>query len=816
MSSRSWFWKLRVLCGKANFIFERNAYKRNAALTKAKENTKILGSFALIGLKSLFWVLLFLVALVFFEQYVINNYHWLSALNEEEKKLNLDQLRLYAQLLTAIFSIYFATIGIILSAGYTRLRRDVIHMLTNEQVGSVYSRVLVLAAMFCLVATALPLLGYEPGLFVYISGTVLTLLSALALFPLGQRLFNFFDLKQLVRSEILPNIALHIEGVSNRSNSISLANHHLKSAQYSLEQLSYIDEIVRADNHNLKVNLPALTESYKALLLHYLQKKHTINQTSYWFPRRNTYKQWFLAGDSVTSIALKTSSQQPLIVEELDQDWLENEIIDKLAGHVELAFQVGDYELALKLIIRISTRISVYAERFQFEVGMKEIRRFKEIIEHAFSSSTVCSSDELLKTKIEIADAWAALGSNLCIETLRRIMTFENELKKFFEADEWNKESLRRLPTFLQAELTLVVDRINFEQDIEGKRLSKPKYVQQLAVQKLLERYAKVVPEICDFYQNVTPNFVHSLTELKMPRAATQVVLSSLHNYWKLPRWIKDFALLLERYSAYEHYKEEQYKFPDISTEDMVQQLVSSRESAIAWLGNGAMVGHIFEQQHHNDELPDHFGQIYFELAEACVSALEDNDESQLDKVLPMFMSLAFIAADLKFADPSLDLHDEFRLHLISTVINDLASVLGFAILYGAYFDNESLAQKAIANFEQWIDQASDKQQYLKRMVLLSNTHSFSMSTSPRSLIRIGWKLSFERRARKDGYTNQRRIHFHHEATHSNKIVSAFLRARAEASHLFFATQIVPRLEPIDFKIDYHITALVRQLSQYK
>ncbi|MDF9389696.1 hypothetical protein EXZ60_12750 [Vibrio sp. 1151_11] len=32
----------------------------------------------------------------------------------------------------------------------TRLRRDIIQMLTNEQVGSVYSRVLVLSAMFCL------------------------------------------------------------------------------------------------------------------------------------------------------------------------------------------------------------------------------------------------------------------------------------------------------------------------------------------------------------------------------------------------------------------------------------------------------------------------------------------------------------------------------------------------------------------------------------------------------------------------------------------------------------------------------------------
>jgi len=155
-------------------------------------------------------------------------------LSADDRAFNIEQLRLYAQILTAIFSIYFATIGIILSAGYTKLRRDIIYMLTNEQVGSVYARVLVLAAMFCLAATTLPMFGFQPGFFVYVVGTVLTLISAMALFPLGQRLFNFFDLNLLVRSEILPDIARHIEGAARRKKSRSLENHHSRSARTSL------------------------------------------------------------------------------------------------------------------------------------------------------------------------------------------------------------------------------------------------------------------------------------------------------------------------------------------------------------------------------------------------------------------------------------------------------------------------------------------------------------------------------------------------------------------------------------------------------
>lgn len=808
-SSRSWFWRLRSWLGKIAFAFEQSTYNGSASFVTSKTNARILGSIAWIGGKSLFGVVLVLAALNLVESYVRSSQSWLPRLSAEDKKFNIDQLRLYAQLLTAIFSIYFATIGIILSAGYTRLRRDIIQMLTNEQVGSVYSRVLVRAAIFCLVATALPLFGVEPGLFVYAVGTVFTLLSVLALFPLGQRLFNFFDLTILVGSEILPSIRRHVEGAANPRNSKSLANHHSRSARQALDQLSYIDEQVKVGKDRLSDNLPALSESYTALLLHYLQQKHTIDQDSYWFPRRIKHQQWFFAGDSVTSRALQMSNQQLLVENKSDQQWLENEIVDRLAGHVELAFQVDNFELALKLIGRFSTRTSEYATRFQFDVGMQELKKFKDIIQQAFAISNATEGNE--KIKIGIADTWAVLGSNLCLEALRRMITFEKELENFFEADEWNNKTLRRLPAFLQVDLAFIVKHIEFEQEIEGKRLSKSKYVQQVAVQKLLQHYLKVLPAVCDFYQNMVPDFVRSMTTLKMSKAATQVVLASLHSYWKLPGRFNELTQVLERYREYEHYSENQYALPDINTTEMSNQLASAREKAIVMLGNASMVKHVFGHKH-DDELPDHFGQIYFELAEACISALENNDETKLNKVFPMFLSLAFLAESSKFADPLLDVNDEFRLHLFSSVINDLASVLGFAMLYGEYFDNEKLLESALTKFDAWIEQTVDKQQYLKRMVLLSEPYSFSVRASPRGLIRIKWRMSFEHRARQDGFGESMRMT--RGMPHPKKMVREFLGSRSDASHLFFAKQVVPQLDSIDFKLDYHITELVRRLDK--
>jgi hypothetical protein len=751
-----------------------------------------------------------LYALGFVEDYIKGNTNLLNPLSAEDKKFNIEQLRLYAQLLTAIFSIYFATIGIILSTGYTRHRQDIIQLLTKEQVGNVYSQVIVLAAIFCLSATSLNLFGIEPGHFVYAIGTLLTIISSLALFPLGQRLFNFFNLNQLARSEILPSIARHIENAANPNNSISLANHHSKAAHLAFEQLCYIDDHMRGEKVRLSDNLPALSDDYTALLRHYLYQKHRIDHQSYWFPRRQKHKQWFFAGDLATSSALQTSNQLT-VEQEANHQWLENEIIERLAGHIKLALDIGDLKLGLVLINRLSSRILTYAKQLQFDVGLKELQIIQGLIKQAFASSDIVAEDEGTTLGIGIAHTWASLGSSLCLETLRRMITFEKELKHFFNSDVWTEKSLKTLPAFLQVELAIIIERIDFEQKIEGRRLSQPKYVQQLAVQKLLQHYAKILPDVCDFHTIIVTGFVDSLTKMKMTEAATQVILASLHDLWQLPQWFEEISQLLDRYGGYGHYSEKLYALPKINTTNMAERLIAKRDEAIAMLGQPSLVAHIFKLEH-NDELPDHFGQIYFELAEACIQALEKNDENKLNKIFPMLMQLSFLAADFKFADPELDVNNDSRMHLISTVLSDIMSILGFAILYSAYYDNVKLSETALNNFQTWLDKTPDKQRYLKKMVVLLNPRTFSINTSPRNMIRLKWKRAFGERVNPDGFGNQ--MEMNRGNPQMNKVVREYLRSHSDASHLFTAIHLLPQLDLIDFEIDNYVTNLARRLDE--
>ncbi|MGW7677424.1 hypothetical protein [Shewanella sp. S23-S33] len=811
LTSKSWFWKSKAKYARMEFLLERILYKQRASFTKAKINTTILGSITIVGLKSLSGVILALTILGLFESYIRANTNIFEPLSKEQIEFNINQLRLYAQLLTTIFSIYFASIGIILSTGYTKLRRDIIQLLTTEQVGNVYSRVLVFSAIFCLIATTLGSYGIELGVSVYTVGTFLTAISSLALFPLGQRLFNFFNLNQLATSEVLPRIAHHIENAAKSNNSVSLSNHHSKGARLAFKQLCYIDDEMKSETKKLNDNLPQLSHNYSVVLRHYLNNKHRIAHTSYWFPRRKKHQQWFYAGDLATHAALQTSSQLAT-EDEADYQWLENEIIDRLAKHVELAFATNDFMLGLNLLSQLSSRISTYSEQFQFAIGMQEIKKIQLVIATAFASiEKVEKEQEELVLLIGIADTWAVLGSNLCLKTMQRMFTFEEELKHFFDTDIWTGKHLKSLPSFLQVELNVVVERINFERRIEGQRLSKPKYVQQLVVQKVLNHYAKVLQEISHYYAFTIPNFVKTLSEIQMKEAATQVILANLHNYWKLSSWFEDISQLINRYREFEHYSEKQYLFPEIDINAFRKQHATARNDAIAMLGEASIIGHVFRREQ-NDELPDHFGHIYFELAEACIDALEQNDEEKLSKSIPMFMLLAFMASDSKFVDPELDINDEFRLHLISTVLNDIMSVVGFAILYGAYFENTRLPEMALGEFNKWIDRFPTKKQYLERMLLLSNPRSFSTSVSPRDMIRFNWKSAFEERTRQDGYGEH--MAMNRGKNHKNKLIRVFLsNSFSDASHLFIALHILPKLGSVDFEIGHDIYSLKRSLE---
>lgn len=753
--------------------------------------------------------MLALFFLDFIDGYIRHHATLLPPLSSDDKKFIIDQLRLYAQILTAIFSIYFATIGIILSTGYTKLRRDIIQLLTTEQVGSFYTNILVISAVFCLSSSALNIFGFEPGIVVYAVGTFLTIISSLALFPLGQRLFNFFNLNQLAHSELLPRLARHIDAAANAKTSLSLANHHSRAARMTFEQLCYIDERMNADKIGLGDNLPALTNDYTILLIHYLHQKHRIDHQSYWFPRIQKHNQWFFVGDIVTSMALRTSSQLE-VKEEPNYQWLENEIIDRLSGHIELALMNNDFKLGLKLISRFASRLSTYAEQFQFDIGMLELHKMKCIIEKAFASSDGNVKHDDMLTRIAIADTWVVLGSNLCFETLRRMLTFEKQLHDFFDCDIWSDESLRSLPTFLQVELSFIIERIDFEKHIEGKRLSQPKYLQQLTLKKVLSHYNKILLSICDFHESTLLEFVDSLIKVHLSNAATQVILASLHTYWKLPQWLGKISELLNKYAEYEHYTDKQYVLPRIKITEMTERIASTRSKVLEMLGRADIIGHVFEDDN-SESLPDYFGHIYYELAEECIKSLEKNDELKLNKIFPMFMFMSSLASNSKFVKPVPDVDEEFRLHLISSVIKDLASILGFAILYSAYYDNPKLAESVLSNFYSLLAKVSDKQQYLKRILLLSNLEGISWSASPRDSIRFNWKVAFEHQATNDGFGDGMGIT--KVKTHKNKIVREFLRSDSDASHLFFAMHVLPQLDVIDFEVDYHVTSLARCLD---
>jgi len=804
------FWAVQKWVDKARFWADKTRYILKYRLSRTGSGIQITWQLLKLAVGALLFVTAGLYGLELLESLLSERLQLYKPLPVSEFDYYLEQIRVYAQILSAIFSIYFATIGIVVSAGYQRMRRDIIVLLITEQVGSIYSKLLVFSASFCIAASAAPLFGATPGYLIYAASTFMVLASALALFPLGQRLFNFFALDPLILGEILPALQRHIKAATAERLSNSLANHHYKQSLRLLEQMDYIDDYLKNDTPSLAASLQAMTNNYTHLLVFYLRKKPKIDRNSYWFPRKPTHQRWLFAGDTVTGMALQTGSQLEA-EDKPDYEWLERNIFDRLRSHVWIAVKLKKYKLALELLSLLQTRIAAYAHLLSFEVGMKEINGFRGAVQEALKADPDVTDDSERMALIGLVDTWAALGGMLCLETLRRMLTLDKELENFFERDDWSDKALRRLPVAIQEQVAFVAPRIQFEVAIEGRRLSRPKYLQQLLVQRLLLIYHRIIPQAVDFLQNQIPKFAEDAINAGHPGPATQVVLANLHTYWKLPSWLDRISGLLEKYRRFEHYKDQTYLFSAIDVEALAKSVTLARGKAVALLTDNRVVEYLLSFQN-DGELPDQFGHAYYVLAEECMDALRLNDSDRLRQVAKIFYSLAALA-ESRHSQGDATISQEFRLHLASTVIQDVTSIAGFAILYGEVHQNPELSKVIGDAVNALVSLYPDRKQYLIRMMLLSNSRNFSHAMSPREHVRFEWRSQFDREVGGGDYS---RLASHRKTPgHPSKIVTTFLRAPfANASDLFLALKVWPELGDIKFEIDHSIRELALQLNR--
>lgn len=509
-------------------------------------------------------------------------------------------------------------------------------------------------------------------------------------------------------------------------------------------------------------------------------------------------------------MALNTSSQ--ITPEERpDLDWFEREALKKIHSHLEKALKAKKWELALSLLSELSPRTLRYAKGFYFQTGLDDLGAIRKLLEE-YIPKMPADDNEAKKNVMALVDTWAAIAQNFFLETLRRMRTFDKELKEFFAKDDWSPAASKDLPAFLQIEILYLQDSIAFEQKMEQRRLSRPKYLQQLAVKALLVNYSTIVQTITKFETEELPSFIRKIVNMGYLGAATQVTLSTLHANWKLPGWYSDLDRLFQSYAEYQKYEDEMYQLPTLDFETLQAQFQTQREELLEMLTNKKSGAYLFASRSHDSNQPDHFGQTYFILANECLDALDRNDEETLESVFQTFFALAFMSANMKFTDANLYVNQEFRLHLISTANKDIVTLLGYSILYSEHYGNEKLQTVPMNIWNNLLETVTDRKGYLERTLQLSDSNSFSMSASPRDHIRSEWKMKFESHLREQGYED--RFSSLSGNRHPSPIVEVFRGGYYDASNVFFALHVLDEIDLPKKQIKHQISDFRAQLAR--
>jgi hypothetical protein len=196
------------------------------------------------------------------------------------------------------------------------------------------------------------------------------------------------------------------------------------------------------------------------------------------------------------------------------------------------------------------------------------------------------------------------------------------------------------------------------------------------------------------------------------------------------------------------------------------------------------------------EDYPDYFGQLYSFLAQECYQALAQSHEERFAKLFTRFFEIAFWSSQR--IQEHVASSAQTKLLLMSDPINDLLDLSGFALIYSELDDKPGYAQTMVALWDQHFNNVPEAQRTQRFQAFASWTRPI-LRTTPRDMVRMGWKQHLNRVLRDRGLSNDM---WNQPQTlspnHSSPLIRAISRSPFildDAADVFLAEYLLKRPE---------------------
>jgi hypothetical protein len=745
LQSRPWYWHLARLGKLWSFYIRKVHFIGRSSIRESWEAGAIFSQVLKGILFQLMLALLVFTALSVIESVLIS---WNMPLMKRPLSdgAQLGLLTTLGQISATFLGLYFTAITVVASTAYAKVPGEIRSLVVQEQVGSVYFRILAqFAGTVTVMLTALAF-KIPVGVLNTSVAAFLCLFSIFSFVILGIRAFQFFDPATLI-SYLNRNLSMSIHAVTSQGANWldeSFQAHHQRRAEGLLSVYSNL-VLVASQPENLQgKGLAELGQGILRVLSYYSSHKAKIPSSSYWFKRTHEHKDWLLAPYHELEMALATAtSVRPESVPDLT--WLETQLCRLFGDILRSLGERSDLTSMLRLAATLDDTIKRLGRRLMISEALQVLKTALAEFRRCWSFEAVVAPETDLTSQNTNRLAIVEYCSCALIDLLLGMTLASNNMKplaieKRIATVDWGRaKTLYRwndLPRRVIEELEFLKERLDSELRLDGKIMSPLWLHQEMLARGVVRFLDEAIKAICGEFETAFAIEAEAQVKATRPILVAQIVQRGLEACNKFSTNLDAFRTLHQESVALNRSKE--YEWPEIDWAIVQSRVNAIKERLVVALASSSP---FLAQLPIQTGWPDFFGHAYSTLADECFAAMTLAKEQLFRRLFPAFFLMALMASD-KLREKLLAQAPR-NLSISGEPLVDLLELSGYAAVLSKVH-NVQFFEVVEKCWKKYFDELPDDAKRTQIIELLCLVTEPTGHLRNRDILRMRWKRASE------------------------------------------------------------------------
>ena len=417
----------------------------------------------------------------------------------------------YMEVLSIIASIggviiaLFHTVSMSLASSvYSKMPQEAKSLLNNEPVGSAFVKALTFLTFTCLILLVLRYYNLPPIPYIIPVLTAVTGILIFSLMKISKRMFYFTD-PTILGSSILMNFKNFVQcGTIKRLGwkNKHFQNHYGKQVALSIRSLGELVKALGNSNH-----LEGESSCYIAKICFigikfYVQHKKYIPIDSFFhhYGKKIKFKSWYSKPDT-SSVRVFVPSEQ---VSEfnIDRNWVEARLTTIAERCISINLKNKNIDAILKILVDCADAIKVLADNFEFDFAIEIIKKLENALlndENFFDAR----NKNRVTDYHRISEMISYMRSHLLVSLYNNIRELSlPRVRASISKVRWGNGKgfyALILSSCMKKDFLEFDQKVQFEIDIESRRITPDCYIQKFVFQIYINTIDKYINKVLDF-----------------------------------------------------------------------------------------------------------------------------------------------------------------------------------------------------------------------------------------------------------------------------------------------------------------------------